>query len=109
MADVFLSYSREHPELTQSLAGDLEAHGFSLWWDTEILPDTRYRAKIDEQLNAARAVVIIWTPSSVRSDWVCAEAEHAYKQGKLVNTHIETFDPVDIPKPFNQINSVDVK
>jgi hypothetical protein len=66
-----------------------------------------YRSQIDEQLNAAKAVVIIWTSESVRSDWVISEADHAKRQNKLVNTHVPPVKPNEnIPKPFNQIHSV---
>ena len=36
MADIFLSYSSKHRDLTGALAQALEAEGLSVWWDTEL-------------------------------------------------------------------------
>jgi WD40 repeat protein len=105
MADVFLSYSKEHRRLTESLADDLKAQGITVWWDTSLLPAGNFREEIDRELDAAKAVIIIWTPEASRSKWVRAEAEHADKQEKLVNTHAAGLKPDNIPKPFNQTNS----
>src|SRR5262245_12920533 len=37
-----------------------------------------------KQLVATRAVITIWSPTSVRSDWVRAEAGRAKADGKLI-------------------------
>ena len=37
-----------------------------------------------KQLVSARAVIAIWTPNSIKSDWVRAEAGAAKKDGKLI-------------------------
>jgi TIR domain-containing protein len=105
MADVFISYSRARRALTQALALHLEAEGFSVWWDTDLLPVDNFRAEIDRQLDAAKAIVIIWTPESVKSEWVCAEAERARERRKLVNCHAPGLVPRRIPMPFNQTHS----
>ena len=39
MADIFISYSKKHAALTGELARDLEAEGYTTWWDTNLLPD----------------------------------------------------------------------
>ena len=108
MADVFLSYSKSRRELTESLARDLEAKGYSVWWDTSLLPTDNFRREIDYQLNEAKAVIIVWTPESTDSKWVCAEADHADSQRKLINTRSSDLAPQRIPKPFNQIHAVDL-
>jgi ABC-type amino acid transport substrate-binding protein len=108
MADVFISYARAQRALTESLAKDLEAAGLSTWWDTGLRPGENFRNKIDDQLNACKAAVIIWTPEAVKSDWVISEADHAWQQKKLVNTHVPEIKPYQIPKPFNQSHSAEV-
>ena len=80
----------------------------STWWDTSLRPGENFRNEIDDQLNACKAAVIIWTPEAVKSDWVIAEADHARQQKKLVNTHVPEIKPHQIPKPFNQSHSVEV-
>jgi hypothetical protein len=108
MADVFISYSKSRRALTQALARHLEAEGFSVWWDTDLLPADNFRAEIDRQLELATAVVIVWTPESVKSEWVCAEADRAHEQRKLINSHATGVTPRRIPIPFNQTHSVPV-
>ena len=108
MADVFISYAKSQHELAMGLARRLEEAGLSVWWDAGLRPGENYRIEIDEQLNACKAAVIIWTPDSIRSDWVIAEADHAWQLKKLVNTHVAEVKPYQIPKPFNQAHSVEI-
>ncbi len=62
MADVFISYSKVRRAITEGLARHLEGEGFSVWWDTDLLPADNFRAEINHQLDLAKAVVIVWTP-----------------------------------------------
>jgi hypothetical protein len=106
MADVFISYFKPERSLTEALAREIEAAGFSVWWDTHLLPDDRFRRVIDTEIDSCTRAIIIWTPQSVERDWVISEAEHAHRLGKLVNTFAGGLDPVRIPKPFGQVNAV---
>jgi hypothetical protein len=108
MADVFISYAAQQRALTEGVARAVEDSGYSVWWDTDLLANQSFRNEIDKQLDASRAVIIIWTPQSVGSQWVLAEADHAWRQGKLINTHTADLPPHAIPKPFNQIHAVAV-
>ncbi|MFB9263039.1 toll/interleukin-1 receptor domain-containing protein [Bradyrhizobium erythrophlei] len=106
MADVFISYSKAERKLTEDLAKILVGVGLTVWWDTELLPIQRFRAEIDAQLNECSAAVIIWSATSANSDWVLSEADHAMRQGKLVNAHHSDILPEHLPKPFGQIHAV---
>ena len=109
MADVFISYSKTRAVQAEDLAAELGELGYQVWWDTSLLPTGSFGAEIDRQLDAARAVIVIWSPESVRSKWVRSEAAHADRQEKLVNTHTADFDPArQMPKPFDQIHSVGI-
>lgn len=105
MADVFISYCRQERPLTAELAAQLMGRGHSVWWDTDLLPHQNFRNEIDRQLDLAKAVVIIWTPTSMKSEWVRAEADHAHRQRKLINT-CAGISPLDLPKPFSQTHAV---
>src|SRR5262249_8539694 len=83
VADIFISYSKQHPQPPRDLAAYLEREGYSVWWDTNLLAGEIFREVIDRELNAAKAVIVIWTRESVRSDWVLAEADQADRHGKL--------------------------
>jgi formylglycine-generating enzyme required for sulfatase activity len=109
MADVFISYSKTRHAAAAQLAGELIDLGYSVWWDTSLLPTGSFTTAIDRELNAAKAVVVIWSSESVLSNWVRSEARHGDRQKKLVNTHTELDDPEgQIPIPFNETLSVGV-
>ena len=74
MADVFISYSKSHAVVTQRLARELEGLGLSVWWDTELVAGESYRLRIQQEINAARAAIVIWTPQSVQSEFVISES-----------------------------------
>jgi hypothetical protein len=84
MADIFISYSKTDHALALKLSAFLEAEGWSVWWDKSLGAADLYRDEIMKQLAAARAVITIWTPNSIKSDWVRAEAGAAKAQGKLI-------------------------
>jgi len=107
MADIFISYSKARSVEASELASELIDLGYDVWWDTSLLPTGSFGAAIDRQLDAAKAVIVIWSPESLRSKWVRSEASHGDRQDKLVNTH--TADPgvvAGIPKPLDLIHSV---
>jgi len=97
MADVFVSYAKTDRSLASKLVAMLEAEGWKVWWDTSLGAADLHRDEIMKQLASARAVIAIWTPNSIRSDWVRAEAGRAKAEGKLI--HVKTPAP-RIPPPF---------
>ena len=97
MADIFISYKSEERALPEALASDLRAAGYSVWWDVDLVGGAAFRAQILEKLNAARAVIVIWTPASVQSEFVLDEADHAKREGKLIPVRVPELDPRDIP------------
>jgi WD40 repeat protein len=107
MADVFISYSKARQSVAADLATELENLGFDVWWDTALIPTGSFSEEIDRQLDAATAVIVIWSPEAVRSKWVRSEATHADRDGKLINARTaDLTDPArNIPKPFDQINA----
>jgi hypothetical protein len=112
MADVFISYAKARAAEAKALAGELTDLGYDVWWDSSLLPVDSIDAEIDRQLDAAKAVIVIWSPESIRSRWVYAEAEHADRpeHQKLVNTRTaDLTDPTrQIPKPFGRIHAADL-
>jgi len=105
VADVFISYSKLERRLTEELADDLEAVGLTVWWDISILPGDRFMDVILKELGEAKAAVVIWTRSSVKSDWVYSEASRARKQGKLISVKQAELDMDDIPPPFDAVHT----
>jgi hypothetical protein len=84
MADVFVSYARADKARVAPLVAAIEARGWSVWWDPEIAPGRQFDDEIDVALQAAKAVLVVWTPTSVVSRWVRGEARDAAERGILV-------------------------
>ena len=95
MNDIFISYANADRAVAQSLADALDALGWSVWWDREILFGQPFDHAIEEQLNRARCVIVLWSPASVNSRWVKTEAAAAADRDRLIPVLIE-----DVPIPF---------
>lgn len=48
--------------------------GYSCWWDRDLVSGARYLVETEAQLKAAKAVVVIWSRTSIASHWVADEA-----------------------------------
>jgi tetratricopeptide (TPR) repeat protein len=103
VAQIFISYSSRHRELTRALVAAIEAQygAGSVWWDRELEGRASYADQIRAALEQARVVVVIWTAGAMISDYVYAEAVTAQRQGKLVNVRPTDMSFRDIPEPFN--------
>ncbi len=89
MADVFISYAREDVDTAQRFADAFQATGFSVWWDDALRSGEAFDESIERALREAKAVVVLWSPSSVTSRWVRAEATQADRNRTLVPVMIE--------------------
>lgn len=105
MTDVFISYSRGDRDKVRVLAEELERHGLTVWWDSQLTTGSKFRAEIAEKLDEARLVIVIWSRSSVASRFVCDEADEGARRGALFPALIEL---VDIPLGFRQIQTADL-
>src|SRR5262245_37490908 len=108
MSDIFISYSKVDHALALKLSAFLEAEGWTVWWDKSLAAADLYRDEIMKQLAAARAVITIWSPNSVRSDWVRAEAGRAKADGKLIPVKTSELTYADIPLPFGEMHTENV-
>ncbi|HEV7157118.1 MAG TPA: TIR domain-containing protein [Caulobacteraceae bacterium] len=97
MADLFVSYARADRPRVAPLVAALEAEGWSVWWDPEIAPGQEFDRLIGEELEKARAVIVVWTPTSVISRWVRGEAREAADRGVLAPVRFENAHlPIDL-------------
>jgi hypothetical protein len=90
--DIFLSYSREDRSAARHIAETFTREGFSVWWDAVLRSGETFDEVIEKQLRASKAVVVLWSPRSVASRWVRAEATLADRRNKLVPAIIESCD-----------------
>ena len=105
MADIFISYANSDLERVRKLVDALQAEGWSVWWDRHILPGKSWDEVIESALGEARCVIVLWSLSSVASEWVRTEAEDARSRGILVPALL---DKVTIPLAFRRIQAADL-
>ena len=87
--DIFLSYNREDADRARQFAAAFAAEGFEVWWDVSLRSGQTYDEVTEEALHSAKAVVVLWSPRSVASRWVRAEATVADQNKTLLPVTIE--------------------
>jgi predicted ATPase len=105
VADVFISYARSTASQAQRVAEALRALGYDVWRDDELPAHRAYADVIEERLQAAKAVVVIWSAEAAKSEWVQSEADTARMDHKLVQL---TVDGSKLPRPFDRIQCADL-
>ena len=105
MPDVFISYARADQALARRVAKALQAAGLDVWWDADLPAHRAYSEVIERNLEAAKAVVVLWSKTAAKSQWVRAEADFARNAGTLVQAQVDGTLP---PMPFNQIQCADL-
>ncbi len=105
MADVFVSYARSDKPRVAPLVAAIEAKGWSVWWDPEIVPGQEFDDQIDAEIDAAKAVLVVWTPVSVASRWVRGEAREAAERNILVPVR---FEQARLPMDVRAIHTTDL-
>jgi membrane-associated phospholipid phosphatase len=102
MADIFISYSRQDLPRARHIEHALSQCGWSVFWDRDLLPGEGYRRAIERELKDARCVIVLWSRTSVESEWVIDEAESGKQNERLVSVLI---DDVEMPLGFRQLQA----
>ena len=105
MSDIFISYARSTADQAQAITEALRGLGYGVWRDDELPAHRSYAEVIEERLQAAKAVVVIWSAEAVKSEWVQSEADTARTDHKLVQL---TVDGSKLPRPFDRIQCADM-
>ncbi|WP_324829210.1 TIR domain-containing protein [Qipengyuania zhejiangensis] len=103
--DIFVSYNREDRAIARRFAEAFDAEGFEVWWDATLQAGDAYDEVTEAALNSARAVSVLWSPRSVGSRWVRAEATVADRNGTLAPCMIE---PCNRPVMFELTQTADL-
>ena len=104
MSDIFISYAREDKEKAAEFARLSEQANWSVWWDRDLIPGDKFEEVIARELTEAKAVVVLWSETSVASGWVKDEARQGAESGALVPLLI---DPVNLPLGFGEFHTSD--
>lgn len=105
MSDIFISYASDDKARVGPLAEALRARGWSVWWDRVIPAGKTFDDVIEEAVNAASCIVVVWSDKSVSSRWVRTEAEEGAVRQILVPVLI---DDVKIPLAFRRIQAANL-
>jgi len=105
MADIFLSYASDDRERVAPLVAALERQGWGVWWDRSIPPGRNFDEVLEEEIDAARCVVVVWTDASIDSQWVRSEALEGMEREILVPVRL---DEVRVPFAFRRVQSADL-
>jgi hypothetical protein len=84
MTDLLLSYASEDRVRIAPLVAALEAEGWSVWWDRELVAGPDFAQAIQQALDEAFCVVVAWSQHALQSSWVRDEAQEGLGRRCLV-------------------------
>lgn len=79
-----MSYAHADVAEARRIAEALSSLGWSVWWDPSLCAGEIWSERLEEELNAARSIVVLWSDSSSQSAWVKREAEAGLERRCLV-------------------------
>jgi formylglycine-generating enzyme required for sulfatase activity len=103
--EIFLSYARKDRKRAKIFAEAIEKKGYSVWWDWKMLGGGRIDKVIQDKLDTAKCVIVLWSNDSVKSDWVIDEADTGKRTGILIPVLV---DNVNIPLGFRRIHTLNL-
>ena len=103
--NIFLSYSSENRRQAEQLVTALVSRGCVVWWDGLLEGGERYANSIEKALEAATAVVVLWSRAATESHWVRDEATRGRERNCLVPV---TLDDTLAPLGFRQFQIIDL-
>src|SRR3954454_18836984 len=108
MSDVFVSYKAEDRPKAAPLVQALEADGLTVWWDTQIAAGSEWRQDIQQELDQARCVIVLWSARSVGPEgrFVRDEANRAQRRGTYLPVCIDNVEP---PLGFGELHAISLK
>ena len=104
-SSVFLSYASEDREFASLLARAFKDEGISTWWDRTIPPGKSFDEVIEAALVESKCVMVLWTESSAKSEWVNNEAREGMRRRILIPI---VSGNVTIPFEFRHIHAADL-
>ncbi|MEQ7873282.1 TIR domain-containing protein [Sphingomonas sp. ASV193] len=102
---LFLSYAHADEARARRLANVLTSAGYQLWWDALIEGGAAFATSIEQALETADVVVVLWSAASAKSDWVRDEAARGRDRHRLVPLSLDGTLP---PLGFRQYQQIDL-
>ncbi|MGA2510336.1 MAG: toll/interleukin-1 receptor domain-containing protein [Candidatus Acidiferrales bacterium] len=109
---VFLSYARSDEAFAKALSSQLSKRGLSVWSaNQEVLPGDNPWLRVGEALKKSKAMVVLVSPDSMRSEHVRREIEYALGdpnyEGRVFPVQIRPTD--DVPWILQKFRTFDAK
>ncbi len=89
MSEIFISYSRANVDEARELCHALREAEWDVWWDEDLMGGEEFDKVIEKQIDEARAVIVVWSKTSVQSGYVKDEAQQAHQLKKLIPVSFE--------------------
>ena len=105
MPDVFISYAREDRSRAEQIARGLGLLGLDAFWDTDIPPGQTWADYIEAKLAQCKAVVVLWSEHSTKSQWVREEARMGRDRARLIPARLDASTP---PFGFGEVQAAEL-
>lgn len=102
---LFFSYTRTDIDSARPIIAALQNAGYDVWWDGLLEGGVTYLPTTEAALEQADCVVVLWSQTSVNSNWVRDEAQSGRERGRLVPVSL---DGTMAPLGFRQIQLIDI-
>ena len=102
MADLFISYARADRPRCIQIRDALEILKLDIWFDAGIDAGDNFDRKIEAEIEAASGVMVLWSATSVESNWVRNEARSGAERDRLVAVQLEE---CTLPLEFRSIHA----
>ena len=83
----------------------LEQAGLDVFWDNEIPPGTTWADYIEQKLTQCKALIVLWSEHSTKSQWVREEARMGRDKGVLIPVMIDASQP---PFGFGEVQAANL-
>jgi len=106
---IFISYARNDIETVAHVIERLRNRGGRVTWDQDFIGGMDFEQAICDAIDAARSVIVVWSPVSVQSPFVRDEARRALRANKLITTHVAGFDAAtSVPLGFGHLHTIPI-
>lgn len=111
MAHVFLSYSREDIWAMRYVTQLLLVRKFHVWSDDTLTPGTpSWKMAIERAIDNAGCIVVLFSKSAKKSDWVRRELDYAEAQKRpIIPILLSGNEAESIPFGFNTYQWIDMR
>lgn len=106
VADVFISYSHTDAVPARALAQRLVELKRTVWIDSRLEAGREFDTTIEQELERASCVIVLWSERSVASNWVRGEARRAHAREKLIAARL---DDCTLPVDLDVLHTIDLR